>query len=199
VISATVLLRNVEDLKGFSRPILPVVPHSGHSGWQTSIMPSSRTARVLALGGSFGGVSAVSAAGELVARHSNTWYDDLDKPTWTPSHRSFRAAGTVLAAAQAVGAWLVWRDDDERDEVDVPALTSYAVQLGLSLAWSLLFFGLRRPAWSLLEICVLWLAVATTIGEFARRHRYAASLLVPYLGWVTFAAALNAAVWWRNR
>ncbi|HEX7225158.1 MAG TPA: tryptophan-rich sensory protein, partial [Candidatus Limnocylindria bacterium] len=34
---------------------------------------------------------------------------------------------------------------------------------------------------------------------FARRRAAAAALLVPYLAWVTFAAALNLAIWRRNR
>jgi tryptophan-rich sensory protein len=155
--------------------------------------------QVLALGGSFGGVSAASLANAVATRHSTAWYDALDKPRWTPSPRTFRAVWSLLYAGQAVAAWLVWRSDDERDSVDVPALSSYSVQLGLNLVWSMLFFGLRRPAWALAEICVLWLAVTVTIREFARHHRMAASLLVPYLAWVSFSTALTAAVWWRNR
>ena len=63
----------------------------------------------------------------------------------------------------------------------------------------MLFFGIRRPALALVDICVLWLAIVLTIREFGRKHRFAAALLVPYLAWVTYAAALNAGVWWRNR
>lgn len=91
------------------------------------------------------------------------------------------------------------RGDALRGSYDVPAFTAASTQLGLSLAWLLLFFGLRRPGLALVEVCAFWLAVAVTVREFARRHRFAASLLLPYLGWVTYAAAVNANVWWRNR
>ena len=104
-----------------------------------------------------------------------------------------------VAASQAIGAWLLWRAEDNRDAVDVPALSSYAVQLWLSLAWMLLFFGLRRPALALIEICVLWVAIAITIAEFGQRHRIAAVLVLPSLAAVTYVWLLNASVWRRNR
>ena len=105
----------------------------------------------------------------------------------------------MVAASQAVGAWLLWRAEDRRDALDVPALSSYAVQLWLSLAWMLLFFGLRRPALAMIEICVLWLAIALTIAEFGQRHRLAALLVLPSLAAVSYVAVLNAAIWRRNR
>ena len=51
---------------------------------------------------------------------------------------------------------------------------------------------------ALVEICALWITVATTIVLFGRHSRSAAGLLVPYLAWVTFAAALNGAIWQLN-
>jgi translocator protein len=111
----------------------------------------------------------------------------------------FHALWSLSYASQSVGAWLVWRSDAARGAYDVPGFAAYGSQLGLGVAWALLFFGLRRPALALVDVCVLWLAIAVTIAEFARRHRYAATLLVPYLGWATYAAAVNGAVWWRSR
>jgi tryptophan-rich sensory protein len=127
------------------------------------------------------------------------WYRTLDKPGFTPPDAVFGPAWALLYANQAVAAWLVWRGDARQATYDVPALSSYGVQLGLNLAWPFLFFGLRRPGLALVEICVLWLAIAVTIRDFARRHRFAATLLLPYLAWVSYAGLLNASIWWRNR
>jgi tryptophan-rich sensory protein len=41
-------------------------------------------------------------------------------------------------------------------------------------------------------------ALVATIVAFARQSALAAWLLAPYLGWVTFAAALNGAIWSLN-
>jgi len=156
-------------------------------------------ADALGLAGAITGVTSVAAISGLVISRRLRWYDDLAKPPYTPPKEVLGPAWTMLYANQAVAAWLVWRGDATRAEFDVPAISSYAVQLGLNLAWSLLFFGLRRPGLALLEICALWLAVVLTIREFSRRHRVAAAMLLPYLAWISYAAALNAGIWWRNR
>ena len=66
-------------------------------------------------------------------------------------------------------------------------------------AWSWLFFGLRSPGLAAVEVLVLWLAIAATAAAFLRHSRLAAALLVPYLAWTSYAAALNWVIFWINR
>ena len=101
--------------------------------------------------------------------------------------------------SQFTAAWLVVSGDAHEGEYDVPAFAAFTTQMTLSLAWLLLFFRLHRPALALADICVLWLATVFTAREFARKHRVAAGLVVPYLAWVSYAAFVNGRVWWRNR
>jgi tryptophan-rich sensory protein len=162
-------------------------------------MPTTQATRTLGLAGSLGGVATAAGSGALIIDLGSDWYRGLDAPRWAIPSRLFAPAWSVVAASQAVGAWLLWRAEDNRDAVDVPALSSYAVQLWLSLAWMLLFFGLRRPALALIEICVLWVAIAITIAEFGQRHRLAALLVLPSLAAVSYVWLLNIAVWRRNR
>jgi benzodiazapine receptor len=161
-------------------------------------MPSSQTTRAVALAGSLGGVATAAGSGALIVGLGEEWYRGLDTPRWAIPAGAFAPAWSVVAASQAIGAWLLWRAEDSRDALDVPALSSYAVQLWLSLVWMLLFFGLRRPALAVIEICVLWLAIALTIAEFGRRHPFAAVLVLPSLAAVGYVAVLNAAIWRRN-
>jgi tryptophan-rich sensory protein len=79
------------------------------------------------------------------------------------------------------------------------AALAFAVQLTLNAGWSLIFFNGRSIGGALLEIVALWLAVAATVGAFARVRPAAGIVLVPYLGWVTFATVLNAGIWRMNR
>jgi benzodiazapine receptor len=46
---------------------------------------------------------------------------------------------------------------------------------------------------------MLWLSIIATIAAFHRVNTVAAWLLLPYLAWVTFAAALNLTIWRLNR
>jgi tryptophan-rich sensory protein len=162
-------------------------------------MPSSSTTRAIGLAGSLGGVTTAASSGALIISHGDEWYRTLDRPRWAMPTIAMAPTWSVVAASQAVGAWLLWRAEDNRDALDVPALSSYAVQLWLSLAWMLLFFGLRKPAVAMVEIGVLWLATALTLAEFGRRHPLSALLVVPSMAAVSYLAILNAAIWRRNR
>ena len=56
----------------------------------------------------------------------------------------------------------------------------------------------RQGRWAFLEVLVLWALIILTIVLFWRVRKAAALLLVPYLLWVSFAAALTFSVWQRN-
>jgi tryptophan-rich sensory protein len=86
-----------------------------------------------------------------------------------------------------------------REPATARAQGSFGVQLALNLAWSFVFFGSRDLRGALVVIGMLWLAIVATIAEFGRARPLAAVLLVPYLGWVSFASLLNAEIWRLNR
>jgi tryptophan-rich sensory protein len=125
------------------------------------------------------------------------WYPTLAKPSFNPPDWLFGPVWTVLYLLMGVAAWLVWRRADEA-RVGTPLLL-FAAQLLLNGLWSVLFFGLRSPGVAAVEILVLWLLIGLTIRAFRRVSVPAAVLLTPYWAWVTFAAALNLAIWMMNR
>jgi translocator protein len=142
----------------------------------------------------FGVVVAVAAAtGGLAAASAAEQYQQLVQPSWAPPPAVFGPVWTVLYAGIAVSGWLVWRRAGSG-----PALTAWAVQLLLNAAWTPLFFGAGLFGVAFAEICLLWVAIVATIALFARHSRPAAALLLPYLAWVSFAAALNLAIWQLN-
>jgi len=140
----------------------------------------------------------VGVSGSLATATSvRTWYPLLQKPPWTPPGFVFGPVWTVLYLLMGVSAWLIWRDSKGNSRRK--ALLIFAVQLVLNGTWSFLFFGLRSPGWAALEIVVLWCSIVATLLAFARIRRLAAGLLLPYLVWVSYAAALNIAIWNLNR
>jgi translocator protein len=133
------------------------------------------------------------------------WYAALEKPPWNPPAWLFAPVWTVLYATMAVAGWLVWRAPEparrgpgSRFAGRRAGLAVFAVQLVLNGAWSWLFFHLHRPGLALAEIAGLWLAILATAVLFWRVRPAAGALLLPYLAWVTFAAALNFALWRLN-
>jgi translocator protein len=122
-----------------------------------------------------------------------SWYAGLNKPSWNPPAWIFGPAWTLLYTLMAVAAWLVWK----RVGFTRP-LGLYFVQLALNAAWTPIFFGAHEMGWALIEIMMLWIAIALTLISFFRVNRAAGWLLAPYLAWVTFATALNFTLWKLN-
>lgn len=118
-----------------------------------------------------------------------TWYEKLDKPLWTPPDWSFPVAWLGLYILMAVAAWRVWNFAGLDIHIAV-----WGIQLVLNALWSAIFFGLRSPMLGFVEVVLLWLAVAATIFVFATVDVLSAAMLLPYLAWVSFAAALNLAI-----
>jgi tryptophan-rich sensory protein len=124
------------------------------------------------------------------------WYAGLAKPSWNPPNVVFGPVWTVLYLAMGVAAWLVWKRAGFQG---APwALGLFGVQLALNALWSFLFFGLQAPFVAFVEIVVLWLAILATTVAFWRVSTAAGVLLLPYLAWVAFAAALNLTLWRLN-
>ncbi len=131
------------------------------------------------------------------AENVKTWYPGLVKPSWTPPGWLFAPVWTALYVGMAVAGWRVWRRLTGAAAFGV--LRLYGTQLMLNAMWSVLFFGMRRPDLALVNIVGLWLLLVLALVIFWRVDRIAGILWAPYVAWVSFATALNAAIWSLNR
>lgn len=163
---------------------------------QAQLTTPSPTSRPMALIGWLA-LSAVAAAiGAVASLDAGALYAALQKPGWAPPAAVFGPVWSVLYALMGVAAWLVWREGGWRAQGGVLAL--YLVQLTANVLWSWLFFAWRLGAASFADIVLLWLLLAATVVGFWRVRPLAGALLLPYLAWVSFASALNFAVWQLN-
>lgn len=137
-------------------------------------------------------ITAVAVGGMLLT-DLGPWYASLRQPPWKPPDTWFGPAWTLiytLVAVAAVRAWLAAGRSGERRCL----LWSFGLNACLNLAWSGLFFKLRRPDWALAEVALFWLSIVALVLVTRRTDILAAWLLVPYLVWVAFASVLNLAV-----
>jgi tryptophan-rich sensory protein len=137
------------------------------------------------------GVSVIG--GTATAPALAEWYPALKKPPWTPPGWVFGPIWTLLYPTVAVAGWLAWREGRARLGPLV-----YLLQLALNAAWPWIFFAERRLDLAFVCIAVLCVAILGTIVAFWGASRAASLLMVPYLLWVGFAAALNHAIWRLN-
>jgi tryptophan-rich sensory protein len=121
------------------------------------------------------------------------WYRGLDKPWFTPPDWVFPVTWTVLYICIATaGARLALAENNGI------AMALWAVQIAFNGLWTPVFFGLKQIRMGMVVVGLLWIFVALCIVAFWSVDRIAALLFVPYLVWVSIAAALNAGVWRLN-
>jgi benzodiazapine receptor len=140
------------------------------------------------------GVAAVGGA--VTATSVNDWYQTLAKPGFTPPDWLFAPVWTALYALMAIAGWRVWRKAEPGQRRR--PLTVFALQLGLNLAWSVLFFGMNLIGAALVEISVLLGAIILTTILFVKSDPLAGALFVPYALWVGYALLLNTSIWILN-
>ncbi|KAL4431592.1 hypothetical protein ABPG77_001434 [Micractinium sp. CCAP 211/92] len=131
--------------------------------------------------------------GTTVAPEIPNWYSKLKKPSWTPPSWLFGPVWTVLYAAMGVASHRVWAAGGG----PLP-LGLYAAQLVLNLAWTPLFFKAHNLKAATVDITALVGVLGATIYEFSKVDTLAAQLLIPYLGWVSFATALTINIMQNN-
>ncbi|MEQ6250735.1 TspO/MBR family protein [Sulfitobacter sp. HNIBRBA3233] len=137
---------------------------------------------------------ACSAAGATGAMFPpGEWYKTLEKPWFTPPDWAFPLAWTTIyLLISFAGARVAVLNDNAY------AMAFWAVQAGFSTLWTPIFFGLRRIRGALLVMLPLWLSVlGATLSHFWLDF-WAGAAFVPYLAWVTVAAALNLGMWRLN-
>ena len=141
-------------------------------------------------------IAAVMGAGATGARFSpGPWYDQLNKPSWTPPDWLFPIAWTLLYAAMV---WAAYRITRAPIELAAPALAFWAAQIVFNALWSPVFIGLRKKGAAHVVLIGMWISVVMRTSLVLRVDLIAGLLFVPYVVWVSYAGALNATIWRTN-
>ncbi|KAG2488210.1 hypothetical protein HYH03_013204 [Edaphochlamys debaryana] len=167
------------------------------------------------------GSIAVPLAGGLIGALASqkdvvTWYAKIKKPRWTPPSSLiptlctpqpqsrppnflFGPVWSVLYVSMGTASWFIFRKKG-KGRMDAVALSLYAAQLVFNLAWNPLFFKTHKTDVALIDIsALLGLATAATVTmSIAHKPAVQLPLMVPYLVWVSYATALNAAILAKN-
>ena len=139
---------------------------------------------------------AASAVARVASLDAGAFYQQLTRPDWAPPGWLFGPVWGVLYLLMGIAAWLVWRQRGFQGART--ALTWFLLQLAANALWNWLFFEWNQGAAAFGEILVLWALILATLLSFWRLNRLAGALLLPYLAWVSFAAALAFSLWRLN-
>ncbi|WP_395662560.1 TspO/MBR family protein [Aestuariivirga sp.] len=142
-----------------------------------------------ALGGSALVAVIVAVAGGVLTE-TGPWYAQLKKPSWKPPDWAFGPVWTVILVLSAISAALAWEAAEGAGGRSA-VLAVLIINSILNIAWSGIFFKLRRPDWALVEVAMLWLSILSLILVLGSYSTIAGLLMLPYLAWVSTAMFLN--------
>ena len=98
---------------------------------------------------------------------------------------------TVILVLAAISAALAWDAAERHGCADRPCSPCWSSTRILNIAWSGIFFKMKRPDWALIEVAMLWLSIVALIVVLGAHSTTAGLLMVPYLVWVSIASFLN--------
>lgn len=153
--------------------------------------------QALGFAGWLGLCIVASALGAIASINARDFYAELVRPEWAPPGWVFGPVWSTLYLCMAIAVWLVWRTPSVNRARNI-ALGLFVVQLAVNALWSWLFFAWHMGGAAFVDVVLLWFLIAATIAVFWQFSKVAALLLVPYILWVSFASALNFAVWQAN-
>ncbi|NDA46158.1 MAG: tryptophan-rich sensory protein [Alphaproteobacteria bacterium] len=121
------------------------------------------------------------------------WYAGLIKPDFNPPNWIFGPVWTSLYVLMGMSVWRILRLPLQT-QGRKPALQLFYTQLALNAAWSWMFFAAHSPQLGLINVIVQWAVILATLYHFMKIDKWAALLLIPLAGWVSFASLLNGAI-----
>ena len=121
--------------------------------------------------------------------YGNPWFDALAKPSFMPPGWAFGLAWTILYILLGLALAMLLHARGARRRG--PAVALFLVQLAANYAWSPLFFAYHRIDAALTLIGFMIVLTAVLIAMAWSIRRLAALMLLPYLAWLCFAAALT--------
>jgi len=143
------------------------------------------------------GVAALSAtvvgfAGGILTE-VGPWYENLRFPPYRPPNWVFGPAWTLIFLLVSASGIIAWERAPNSSTRTILILL-LAINALFNVAWSALFFKLRRPDWALKEVAGLWLSILALVIFIGTFSALGSVLMVPYLLWVSFASFLNLRV-----
>lgn len=139
----------------------------------------------------------IGAVGSIWTSSDRSWYDGINKPSFTPPGWIIGLVWTVLFTLMGIALYFVWVAPSSN--IRTIALILFGIQFIFNLLWSYLFFGMNNPFASLIEIFFLLIFILVTGIYFYYVNKFAGYLLIPYFIWVGFASFLNYTLWKLNK
>lgn len=130
----------------------------------------------------------------FITRNSINVYDTLKKSLLTPPNIVFQIVWIVLYTLIGIAAYRIYMNN-KAEKNDYNGYFYYLVQLLINFLWTIIFFNLRLYGISFILIIILLILITITTIKFFKVDKISGVLMVPYIGWITFASYLTFYIW----
>ena len=130
----------------------------------------------------------------FITRNSINVYDTLKKSLLTPPNIVFQIVWIVLYTLIGIAAYRIYMNN-KAEKNDYNGYFYYLVQLLINFLWTIIFFNLRLYGISFILIIILLILITITTIKFFKVDKISGVLMVPYIGWATFASYLTFYIW----
>ena len=140
--------------------------------------------------------AAGGLSGWLIREGTKAYSQAIVQPPLSPPGWVFPAVWTILFALMGIGAAGIYLAPPSKERSR--GLNLFIAQLVVNFFWSPIFFNLQAFGLAFFWLLLLWGLVLWMILTFWKVDPLATKLQLPYLLWLTFAAYMNAGVWYLN-
>ena len=126
-----------------------------------------------------------------------TWYNSLNKPSWTPSPETIGTAWTILYPIIIIVNFIVIKMLINKQISFIVALP-FLINLLANLIFTPIQFGLRNLDLALLDILIILITIIWSMLAIWPHKKVLALAFIPYLIWVVIASSLQAYITFKN-
>jgi translocator protein len=121
------------------------------------------------------------------------WYDNLAKPSWTPSPSTISRIWTILYLVIVASFGFVFLQAFQ-GKIPRRIAVPFAINLVANLVFMPIFAGLHNVPLACLDIVIVWATIIWCVVAIWPLHRWVALAQGPYFIWVSIASALQLSI-----
>ena len=121
------------------------------------------------------------------------WYSEIIQPSFNPPSWVFAPVWFTLYALMSLAIWKVWIKT-----YNTKIFKLYFVHIFFNSLWSVIFFGFHQIGFALLNLVVILIFILLLMKDYFKIDKISFYLMVPYLGWSSFALILNISIFFLN-
>ena len=126
-----------------------------------------------------------------------TWYNGLEKPTWTPAPATIGLIWLILYPMILVSFGFVFVQK-LRGKVGWRVVLPFGINLVANLIFTPIQFGMRNLPLAAVDILVVWVSILWLMVAVWPHYRWVSLVQIPYFLWVTLATVLQLSITMMN-